>query len=151
MRVEKEFDIETRVIHKSLIGIAKLNLQHPSGIYLTKTFGFHPMPMLPFIFVAGVQPKTKKLDEQPRRCPRCGLHQAYYRRVDHYFSLFFIPVWRVKKGTPFMSCDRCEQNIGANAAADAQAPENVSTCAQCGRAIDPEFQFCPHCGKEIDS
>ncbi|MBR9981485.1 MAG: hypothetical protein KFF50_10710 [Desulfatitalea sp.] len=32
--------------------------------------------------IAGVQPKTRTLDNAPRRCPRCGLHQAYTQRVD---------------------------------------------------------------------
>jgi hypothetical protein len=105
--------------------------------------------MLPFIFVAGVQPKTKKLDENPIRCPLCGLHQAYYRRVDHYFSLFFIPVWRVKKGTPFLMCDRCEQNVdGTGAEMSGSPPDPISTCGKCGRSIDPEFKYCPHCGKK---
>jgi len=105
--------------------------------------------MLPFIFVAGVQPKTKKLDENPRRCPLCGLHQAYYQRIDHYFSLFFIPVWRVKKGNPFLVCDRCEKNVTADGTRrDDPMMDNLSRCRKCGQAIDSKFQFCPHCGAE---
>jgi hypothetical protein len=48
------------------------------------------------IFIAGVSPKIKVLDQNPRRCPVCGLHQAYNKRMDHYLSLFFIPILRVK-------------------------------------------------------
>ena len=29
-----------------------------------------------FFFIAGISPKVKVLDEKPRRCPVCGLHQA---------------------------------------------------------------------------
>jgi hypothetical protein len=32
------------------------------------------------IFIAGVSPKIKVLDQNPRRCPVCGLNQAYYKR-----------------------------------------------------------------------
>jgi hypothetical protein len=39
-----------------------------------------------FFVIAGVQPKTRTLDNVPRRCPRCGLHQAHAHKVDHYFS-----------------------------------------------------------------
>ena len=46
------------------------------------------------IFIAGISPKTKILDQNPRRCPLCGLHQAYYKRMDYYLSLFFIPLFR---------------------------------------------------------
>jgi predicted amidophosphoribosyltransferase len=79
----------------------------------------------------------------------CGLHQAYYHRVDHYLSLFFIPVWRVKKGTPVLMCDRCKQNVeGIRADSSGPASSLRQTCGHCGREIDPEFRFCPHCGKK---
>jgi hypothetical protein len=61
------------------------------------------------ILIAGVSPKIKVLDQNPRRCPGCGLNQAYSKRTDHYLSLFFIPIFRVKKGEPFIICDRCER------------------------------------------
>jgi hypothetical protein len=41
-------------------------------------------------FIAGVQPKTRILNNAPQRCPRCGLYQAYTQQVDHYISLFFL-------------------------------------------------------------
>ena len=61
--------------------------------------------------IAGVTPKIKVLDNSPMQCPVCGLHQAYYKRVDHYFNLFFIPILRVKKGAPFIMCERCERTV----------------------------------------
>jgi len=107
--------------------------------------------MFPFIFVAGVQPKTKKLDETPRRCPMCGLHQAYYRRVDHYLSLFFIPIWRVRTGEAFLMCDRCERNVAALSTDRGGGPAGKpQSCPQCDRSVDPEFQYCPHCGTKIN-
>ncbi|MEZ4528970.1 MAG: zinc ribbon domain-containing protein [Desulfobacterales bacterium] len=63
------------------------------------------------IFIGGVSPKIKIIDEKPVICPVCGLARAYYKRVDHYLNLFFIPLFRVKKGEPFLMCERCERNV----------------------------------------
>jgi RNA polymerase subunit RPABC4/transcription elongation factor Spt4 len=102
------------------------------------------------IFIAGVSPKIKVLDQNPRRCPVCGLHQAYYKRMDHYLSLFFIPILRVKKGEPFLACDRCEQAAHAPGPDfTGQQPENTGTCRFCGKALDKDFKYCPHCGRRI--
>ena len=60
-----------------------------------------------FFFIAGIQPKTVELDAPSRMCPKCGLYQAQLKRVDHYLSLFFIPLFPVKKGNPFLECRRC--------------------------------------------
>lgn len=108
--------------------------------------------MLPFIFVAGVQPKTKRVNDNPRRCPLCGLHQAYYERVDHYFSLFFIPVWRVKKGESYLMCDRCEKKVTAMETHPRDpSMQNLGVCRKCGQAIDSQFRFCPQCGTKTNS
>ncbi|MEJ2222631.1 MAG: zinc ribbon domain-containing protein [Desulfobacterales bacterium] len=102
------------------------------------------------IFIAGVAPKIKVLDQNPRRCPVCGLHQAYYKRTDHYLNLFFIPVFRVKKGEPYIVCDRCEQTSpGIGPDAGRKPPGDVSRCKYCGQDVSGDFKFCPYCGKRI--
>ena len=102
------------------------------------------------IFIAGVSPKTKVLDQNPRRCPVCGLSQAYYKRMDHYLSLFFIPIFRVKKGDPFIMCDRCEQTAhGLGPEFTQKQNKEALGCKYCGKVIDSDFKFCPHCGKRI--
>ena len=102
------------------------------------------------IFIAGVSPKKKVLDQNPRRCPTCGLNQATYQRVDHYLNLFFIPIFRVKKGEPFIVCDRCEQTVhGLGPDLKQQQKEGSRTCRSCGEALDRDFKYCPHCGKRI--
>lgn len=60
-----------------------------------------------FFFIGGVQPKTVRIDKQARLCPACQHSAVYLKRVDHYLSLFFIPLFPVKKGIPFLSCDNC--------------------------------------------
>jgi hypothetical protein len=102
------------------------------------------------IFIAGISPKTKTLDQNPRRCPVCGLHQAYSKRIDHYLSLFFIPVLRVKKGQPVIICDRCEH------AGPVFGPEEwhrsageKQHCRYCGKSLNADFKYCPYCSKRI--
>ena len=102
------------------------------------------------IFIAGVSPKIKILDRNPRRCPVCGLNQAHYKRMDHYLSLFFIPILRVKKGEPFIMCDRCERSF-KEFGPDLTRPqrEGAGTCRYCGKDVGGGFKFCPYCGKQI--
>jgi hypothetical protein len=100
------------------------------------------------IFIAGISPKTKVLDRNPRRCPVCGLHQAYYKRVDHYLSLFFIPLLRIKKGDPFIICDRCNKTIPQSGPdISRRAGYENKTCSACNRTLEPEFKYCPNCGQ----
>jgi len=100
--------------------------------------------------IAGISPKIKILDNNPRLCPTCGLAQAYLKRTDNYLSLFFIPLFRVKKGEPFIICDRCE-NISSNAnrPLNLWQEQKAPVCTTCGRAVDKNFQYCPFCGKRI--
>jgi len=60
-----------------------------------------------FFFIGGIGPRTVTLDKQARICPECGRLALYHKRIDHYLSLFFIPVFPVKRGEPFLSCEGC--------------------------------------------
>ena len=100
--------------------------------------------------IAGIQPKTVCLDTQPRMCPSCGLYQAHLKRVDHYCSAFFLPLFRVKKGVPFVQCQRC------GAVSDESGGVLTETwgksgqfCPNCGKPLKPGFRFCPFCGKPV--
>ena len=101
-----------------------------------------------FFFIGGVQPKTVDVDNQPMLCPSCGLLRARYKRVDHYLSLFFIPLIPVKKGEPFLYCDRC----GAQARGQSSNDYNYigsRSCKNCGRKLESDFNYCPFCGKSL--
>ncbi|MFW6374281.1 MAG: zinc ribbon domain-containing protein [Thermodesulfobacteriota bacterium] len=102
------------------------------------------------IFIGGITPKIKILDDEPVLCPVCGLAQARYKRVDHYLNLFFIPLFRVKKGEPFLMCDRCERAVQEMGPEYEQYIEKAeAACPECGRSLHPEFRYCPHCGKKV--
>lgn len=103
-----------------------------------------------FFFIGGVQPKTVRLDKQARLCPVCGHNAVYLKRVDHYLSLFFIPLFPVKRGTTFLSCDDCHSVFDDRGipVSDGQG-EKSRTCPYCGRALAEDFDYCPGCGKRI--
>jgi len=104
-----------------------------------------------FFFIGGVQPKKVQLDDQPRPCPRCGTPSARLKRLDHYISLFFIPLFPVKRGEVFLECERCRGVFDeAGMPPSASLPyESLGTCPQCRRELDQDFQFCPYCGQRI--
>lgn len=103
-------------------------------------------------FIGGIQPKVKVLEERPQRCPRCGLHQAYLQRVDHYLSLFFIPILKVKTGEPLLICNRCERpSYDSSSDLSRSQPLRPTTqpCRFCGRGYPAEYIYCPICGRKL--
>lgn len=60
-----------------------------------------------FFFIGGIQPKTVFVDRNPKPCSSCGQVKLYLKRIDHYLSLFFIPLFAVKRGMPFLICENC--------------------------------------------
>jgi len=102
-----------------------------------------------FFFIGGIQPKTRQIDEQRRMCPSCGLHQARLVRVDHYISLFFVPLLKIKEGVPFLRCERCGAISPESNGPAGTASQKAATCPYCGTPVDAGFRFCPGCGKSM--
>ncbi|MEJ2285801.1 MAG: zinc ribbon domain-containing protein, partial [Desulfobacterales bacterium] len=61
-------------------------------------------------------------------------------RIDHYFQIFFIPVARVKKGEPFVLCERCHRTKN-----EFNREETDLLCKYCGNPIQKGFHYCPYC------
>jgi len=100
-------------------------------------------------FIGGIQPKETIIDNNPRPCPSCGLNQAYYKRIDHYLSLFFIPLLPVKKGEVFLQCNRCggvSDEFSGNMHSFIKGTQK-QPCSNCGKEIKSDFKYCPFCGK----
>ena len=100
-----------------------------------------------FFFIGGIQPKGVDLEEGKRMCPVCGLHTAQLRRLDHYLSLFFIPVLRVRKGEVFLECSRC--GIVSPQAAEGYQGMRQDRCPRCNGEVSRQFRFCPFCGNRL--
>jgi len=100
--------------------------------------------------IAGISPKTKTLDQNPRRCSRCGLNQVYEKRIDHWLSLFFIPIFRVKKGEPFSMCVQCAGDSDARGPdLSGQPQDHLHVCRFCRKPLAPDFTYCPYCGRSV--
>lgn len=99
--------------------------------------------------IAGISPKTVQVEASPRRCTFCGLNQVYVTRIDHYLNLFFIPLFRVKKGAPFLFCHHCQRETGPAQPfrkAD-EKPVKDAVCVRCGSRLEAHFKYCPACGQ----
>jgi len=103
-----------------------------------------------FFLIGGVQTKATTLDETPRLCPSCGIAEARLKRVDHYLSLFFIPLFRVKRGVPVLICSECG-NVSSPGQPFREPGHAVgrNECARCGRPVASDFRYCPGCGARI--
>ncbi|MBD3413687.1 MAG: zinc-ribbon domain-containing protein [Candidatus Aminicenantes bacterium] len=103
-----------------------------------------------FFFIGGIQPKTALLDKNPRSCPECGHLELYIKRTDNYLSLFFIPLFPVKKGTPFMVCENCGTRFTQQGSPlESSLKYGQRSCSHCSRSVGPDFEFCPYCGKPL--
>ncbi len=103
-----------------------------------------------FFFIGGIHPKTVTVDKTPRICPVCGLNRAVLKRTDHYLSIFFIPLFRVKKGEPYLECPTCGPIIQKEGIYGYEKEETaVPICPYCKKEIFPEYKFCPFCGKKL--
>jgi primosomal protein N' len=103
-----------------------------------------------FFFIAGIQPKTVKLDDHPRIRPSCGLYQARLKRVDQYVSVFFLPIFRVKRGVPFVECQSCGSMFRESGEVlTGSAQRSVRKCPYCGKPLEQEHLFCPFCGEPL--
>ena len=103
-----------------------------------------------FFFIGGISPRTVTLDRQPRICPNCGRLALYLKRIDHYLSVFFIPLFPVKRSAPFMSCGGCGAKFdeqGRRGFQDLFPKEQK--CQHCGRTIGSDFKYCPSYGNPI--
>lgn len=115
------------------------------------------------LFIGGVQPKRAQVEPNPRRCPRCGREAARLERIDHYLSLFFIPLIPVSRGEPYLACDNCGYTGPAEGEAVPQEPwsggpeveprsdeeSEELRCSRCGARLRPEYRYCPICGREL--
>jgi hypothetical protein len=109
-----------------------------------------------FFFIGGIQPKTVRLEKQAQACPSCSHFDVYLKRVDHYISLFFIPIFRIKKGIPFLKCENCHVVLDLNIDINGRYVEfgewethRVRKCGYCGKSVAADYSYCPYCGKRI--
>lgn len=72
-------------------------------------------------------------------------------RVDTYLSLFFLPLFPVKRGQEYLECERCGSTWDAKSAPQPteQTTRAPDQCPRCQRRLEPHFVWCPHCGQKV--
>jgi len=103
-----------------------------------------------FFFIGGVQPRTVLVDRQVRACPSCGSLELSLKRVDRYLSLFFIPLFPLKRGVPFLVCGNCRVSYKEDGSPwEKDSMDVLRKCRYCGRRLAIDFIYCPYCGKTL--
>jgi ribosomal protein L37E len=104
-----------------------------------------------FLLIGGIQPRTVDLDTIPQACLSCGYPSLRLRRTDQYLSLFFIPLLRIKKGSRFLDCAGCRAVYSVEGIPSGRdgIPTTPESCRRCGRAVNPDFNLCPYCGRRL--
>jgi zinc ribbon protein len=120
---------------------------------IPSTFGVWRISLNPnegavFFLIGGVQPRTVRARQPVLVCPECGKTGLRRQRVDMVLSLFFIPLFPVRKGTPRMVCDVCGTVFDLSGKREHSAPGGRK-CPSCGRPVQSDFSFCPSCGRSL--
>ncbi len=62
------------------------------------------------LLIWGFKTRTKPVGSGTFHCPRCRAMRSYeWKRVDRYFTLYFIPVFRTKTLLDYVECGACLQ------------------------------------------
>ena len=102
-----------------------------------------------FFLIGGIQPRTITLGRSYHACPGCGTTGLTAKRIDSYLSLFFIPLFRVKKGAPYHECSGCGAEFPGDESLRDRGSPNSGGCGHCGKPLLPQFSYCPYCGRKI--
>jgi len=116
-----------------------------------------------FIGIFGIQNGSKEIREYSNTICQCGrLSRAILIEEYMYFHFFFIPVF--KWGRKYYVQSRCcgrifsvpEEYVDELKKSDTvdferlrEIKEVPRRCPECGYPIQPDFTFCPHCGKRF--
>jgi Zn finger protein HypA/HybF involved in hydrogenase expression len=103
-----------------------------------------------FLFIGGIQPRTVNVDGADRICPDCGRPTLRLKRTDESLSLFFIPLFAVKKGEPYLVCENCGSRPGGQEEKEPGTPFRMNRrCPKCRRPLGQDFRYCPSCGEPL--
>jgi RNA polymerase subunit RPABC4/transcription elongation factor Spt4 len=98
-----------------------------------------------FLFIGGIQPRTVNADQTERVCPNCGRPTLRLKRSDEYLSLFFIPLFPVRRGPEYLLCETC----GYSPDAGGGPPSFERRCPKCRRPLERDYPYCPYCGTRL--
>ncbi len=122
-----------------------------------------------FIGIFGIENKSKEIKILDNlNCKKCNkVFRGRLIKNFDYFHFFFIPIlkWNIKY---YIICDECitkfSISIDKGKAIENDDPVditywdlhelensnyNIGICRNCGKEVDPSFEFCPYCGNRI--
>ncbi len=103
-----------------------------------------------FFFIGGIQPKRTVIENTPWTCPNCGLSSARFVRTDYYVSIFFFPLFPIKRGEPFYECSRCKETFSTTGHPVHREQRGAGRkCRICGKPLEQDFAYCPFCGHNV--
>ncbi len=102
-----------------------------------------------FFLIGGLQSKTTTLEQTPWICPVCRAGQAKLKRVDQYVSLFFVPLFPIKKGVPVLICGNCKAVSAPGQVSQTVGEADKGKCSECGGVVSKDFRYCPGCGRKL--
>ncbi len=78
------------------------------------------------IIIFGTRGREVEVGTGTFKCPRCQAERAYARkRAGTYFTLFFIPIFRVKDHGELIECQTCHQKYQVSVLDQREAPSSV--------------------------
>ncbi len=64
------------------------------------------------MIVFGMKDVEKHMDKGTFYCPTCrGSHVYEHVEVSPYFTIYFFPVWRIKRGADYIECAHCHNTF----------------------------------------
>lgn len=116
-----------------------------------------------FIGIFGIEPKNKTIKEFNNTiCPTCDrLTKAELVQTYTCFHFFFLPLfkWNFKYYIRFICCNsiyevdegyvdelKNSDTIDVNRLKKMSFNKNI--CPECGNYVNPDFSYCPHCGRK---
>ncbi len=119
------------------------------------------------MIILGSRDREKILATGQFHCPTCGMPRPYrHVRVDRYFALYFIPLFKFSTLAEYVQCQVCHSTYDPAALHDRlPAPSKslpggsqppavaapVTYCADCGTPNPSGNKFCWTCGQPLIS
>jgi hypothetical protein len=92
------------------------------------------------MIIFGTRGRHKKLDEGPFFCPNCNQQRRYdHKKIQRYFSLYFIPVVPMDTVTEYIECQTCGTTFKPEVLTMEPAPAQPRDLAQSLNQIENDL------------
>ena len=93
------------------------------------------------ILILGTNTRETEAGSGRFHCPRCRTQRAYVqKRVGLYFTLFFIPLFRVKTLGDVIECQTCHERYAPTSSTTARPPRWIASWPPSAPTSPPTLQ-----------